>query len=115
MLAKKIRKITDPGTLMQSIFADLAGDVRVGESGMDLKPIGAIDSAKRVGEGTSVLVYNAGGSTAFGKFGVQTVTAPTGPSDGIPILASEKFMCNSGPDAWIIGNSASLYAYTADN
>jgi len=112
---KIITKITDPGKRAQLQFADLACVQRQSESGLDLMPIGPLATAVRVGEGTPVLVYNGGASVAFVSFGDGTVASPSSPANGVPIAPGEKYMLNSGPNAWVRASSASVFGYTGDN
>lgn len=114
MSTKHIRRITDPAKRDQASFADFAQTLRTAEAGLDLTPVGAIAPAVRIGESTPILVFNSGASIAYVAFGAQTVAAPTGPANGIPVLPNEKLMLNSGPNAWIIASSAAVFGYTGD-
>ena len=49
------------------------------------------------------------------SFGVQAMAVPTDATDGIPVLAGEKFMISSGNEAWVRASAAGLFGYTADN
>lgn len=113
---KKIRKrLTDMGTVIQSIFADFAGSIRTSESGLDLQPVGVITAQVRVNQNTPVLVYNSTAGDLFVAFGDDGVAAPTTASNGIPVLAGSTAMFNSGDKIWIRGSAAGLFAYTGDN
>jgi len=111
---RKVRRITDLGTILQSIFADFAGVIKTAESGLNLTPIGALDSAKRIGKNTPILVYNNDTSDHFVTFGADGVSAPSDATDGIPVLAGETMMLNSGDNAWVISDSASVFGYPGD-
>jgi len=112
---KKITRITDPGTIAQARFADEAGVDRVALGGIDLLPIGALGTAVKVEQGSPVLVFNSAGSIAYVSFGAYNMAAPAGPTDGIPIAAGEKYMLNSGSNAWIRASAATVYGYKGDN
>lgn len=111
---KSLRRITDPLKREQLAFADSACVRRTAEAGLDLAPIGAINARKRIGKSCPILIYNAGASTAFVKFGANDVAAASTAADGIPVLAGEKFMLNSGANDHVIGSSSNLYAYVGD-
>lgn len=112
---KKITKVVDIGTVIQSVFAAAAGVVRVAQSGLDLKPLGALNSAKKVGAGSPVMVFNSGASTDYVTFGAATVSAPSGAADGIPIPSQQSVLLNSGDSEWIISKAATTFGYKADN
>lgn len=113
---KKIKKrLTDLGTVIQSIFADIASVVRVAESGIDLAPVGTITAQVRVDENTPVLVYNSTAGVLFVAFGDDGMSAPTAATDGIPVQATSTLMLNSGSSRWIRGSAAGMFAYTGDN
>lgn len=113
---KKIRKrLTDSGTVIQAIFADLASVIRTAESGLDLQPVGSITAQVRVDQNRPVLVYNSTAGALFVAFGDDGVTAPTSASDGIPVLPNSTAMLNSGDKIWVRGSAAGLFAYTGDN
>jgi hypothetical protein len=112
-MAKKINRITDIGKVIQSIFADAAASIRVAEAGLDLSPIGALGSRVRIGPSQPILVYNSG-AIGYIKFGDQTVTAPVNATDGIPVLAGQVFMLNSGSNEWVIASAGTLFGYLAD-
>ena len=78
MAGKKINRVTDGGTVIQAIYADLAGALRMAESGLDLTPVGSITAATRVNRNTPVLVYNSTAGTLFVAFGDASVGAPAG-------------------------------------
>lgn len=111
---RKINKITDLGTILQAIFADLAGTIRMAESGLDLTPVGSITAEVRVNRNTPVLVYNSTGADLFVAFGVQGLSAPADAAAGVPVLANQTAMLNSGDSIWIRGSAAGLFAYTGD-
>lgn len=112
---KKIRRITDPGKVMQSVFADRAGTIRVAEAGLDLKPIGALNTAVRVGPGAVVYVYNAVGAVGYVTFGDQSVAAPANPSTGIPVPGNSYMVLNSGDSEWVRSSAGTLFGYLADS
>lgn len=112
---KKITKVANPGSIQQATFDDEAGVLRVAESGLDLVAIGALGTAIRVGSGCPIMVFNSAGAIAYVAFGVQGMSAPTGPANGIPIQAGEKFMINSGSLEWIRASASTVYGYKGDN
>ena len=112
---KKNTRIVDPGKRDQLLFAGDACTQRNTDAGLDLKPIGQINTAKKVGQSCPVIVFNSGAAVAYIAFGDSSVSAPTGPANGIPVLPNEKFVVNSGKHTHIISNSANAYGYTGDN
>jgi hypothetical protein len=113
-MAKRITKITNPMQIFQAIFGDSAGVVRASESGLDWTPKGAAGTAIRVDQGTPCLCFNSSGSVQFVAFGDQTVAAPSSASNGIPILAGQTFIVNSGEKEWIRASAASVFVFTGD-
>jgi hypothetical protein len=111
---KPVKNITNIGTILQAIFADLSAVIRVAQAGLDWTPKGDLTNAVRVGENTPVMLYNSTGGVLFVAFGDQSMSAPTGATDGIPIAAGEKFVLNSGAKAWVRGSAAGIFAYNAD-
>ncbi len=111
---KKVTSVVNMGTLMQAIFADYAAVIRVAQAGLDWTPIGSITSAVQCGRNTPVMIYNSTGTTLYIVFGSQSVAAPTGPANGVPVLSGQIFVANSGLSSWVIGSAAGLYAYNAD-
>lgn len=111
---KNIRRITDMGTLLQAIFADLAGSIKVSEGGLDLAILGALNTAVRVGPAAVIRVFNAGGATAYVAFGAQGMAAPTGPTDGIPVPAGQYLVVNSGAKEWVRASAATMFGYKGD-
>lgn len=108
-------RVTDPGKILQSEFAFQSGAKRTTNVGLDWVPVGSITSAVQVGPGNAVMVYNSTGATLFIAFGgASTVAAPTAASNGIPVLAGEKFVVSSGSNAWVIGSATGLFAYVGD-
>jgi hypothetical protein len=112
---KKIRRITDLGTIIQSVFADIASVIRVAESGLDMAIVGQITAAQRVGPNTTVWFFNSTGGTLYVAFGAAAMAAPTGAADGFPILAGERFALNSGSNSFARASAAGVFAYTGDN
>jgi hypothetical protein len=111
---KRIRKILDIGSIVQSIFADGAATIRVAESGLDLSILGALGAGVRVGSGAPIMCFNSAGAVAYVSFGVQGLAAPTGPTNGIPVPAGQSIMLNSGDQEWIRSSAATVYGYQAD-
>ncbi len=111
----KLTKITDPAKISQLTFDENAQVRRTAHAGLELTPMGPINTAQRVGPGVPILVFNSGAAVAYVKFGNQSMAAPAGPADGIPILPNEKFVVNSGLLEWIIASSNSVYGYLGDN
>ena len=114
-MAKRVNKVTNPQQILQQTFADKSGVVRQSESGLDWTPKGAAGSAVRVGPGCPILCYNSIGTVGFVTFGVQSMAAPTGPTDGIPILPNSTFVINSGDLEWVRASAATIFVFTGDN
>jgi len=112
---KKNTRIVDPGKREQLLFAGDSCTQRNTEAGLDLKPIGALNAAKKVGQSCPVLVFNSSNVVAYISFGDASVTAPTGAANGIPVLPNEKFIVNSGKATHIIASNANVFGYTGDN
>lgn len=113
-MAKRIKTITSPPQIFQSIFGDKASVVRIAEAGLDWTPKGAANNAVRVDKGTPVLCYNGGAGVAFVAFGAQGMSAPSTAANGIPVLAGQTFVLNSGDSEWVRASSASLFVYVGD-
>jgi hypothetical protein len=111
---KKIRRITDMGTFIQAIFADLAGSIKISEGGLDLSIMGALNTAIRVGPAATIRVFNAGGATAYVAFGIQGMAAPTSPLDGIPVPSGQYLVVNSGDKEWVRASAATMFGYQGD-
>lgn len=111
---KKINKVTDLGKIRQAVFADEASVNRHSESGLDWTPIGDVATAIRVGQAAPVLAFNSTGAVLYVAFGDEGMAAPTGPANGIPVAAGEKFVINSGANEFIRSSAAGLFAYKAD-
>lgn len=112
---KKIKKLTDIGTIQQAVFADNASVNRVAEAGLDLLPVGSLSNAVRIGEATPIMIFNSGGAVAYVAFGAQDMAAPSGPTNGIPVPAGQLLMLNSGASAWVRASAATVYGYKGDN
>ncbi|MCH7925797.1 MAG: hypothetical protein IIC51_09720 [Planctomycetes bacterium] len=77
--------------------------------------MGVLTAAVRIKENTPIMIFNSTGGVIFVAFGAQAMSAPTDATDGIPILAGETFMLNSGNEAWVRASAAGVFGYTADN
>jgi hypothetical protein len=113
-VTRKITSITNVGTLIQAVFADLAAAIRVAQVGLDFTPKGALTNAVRVGENQAVMIFNSAGAVGYVSFGSQSMGAPTGPTDGIPVAAGEKIVLSSGSNAWVRGSAATIFGYVGD-
>lgn len=113
-LTKKVNQVTNMGTLMQAIFADLAAVIRVAQAGLDWNPLGDCTAAVQCGRNMPVMLYNSTGAVLYVKFGAQNVTAPTTAANGIPIAAGEKFVASSGVNSWVIASAVGIFAYNCD-
>lgn len=111
---KKITSLTDLGTMQQGVFADAATVIRVAQAGLDWNPLGDCSTAKQCQPNTPVMIYNSTGATVFVAFGAQAMGAPTTAANGIPVLAGEKFVANSGVNSWVRASAALVFAYNAD-
>lgn len=111
---RKIRRIVDLGSIMQAIFADLAGVIKTADGGMNWVPKGAATAAVRVGENAPVMLFNSTGGVLFVAFGDQTMGAPADATNGLPVLAGETVVYNSGDKAWVRASAAGIFAYVGD-
>lgn len=111
---KKIRKITDIGTVIQAIFAEEPGAIRVAESGLEWSPIGSLATAKRVGVTSPIRIFNSSGAIAYVAFGDEAMLAPTGPTDGIPVPGGAVVVLNSGAKNWVRSSAGTVYGYQGD-
>lgn len=109
------KKITNLGSIHQNTYSDDAKVLRVAETGHNLAPKGAIATAVKVGDGQPVMVFNSDTNPHYVKFGDESVAAPSGPANGIPIPAGQFLVLNSGANMWIRSDSATVYAYSGDN
>lgn len=114
-MRKKLLKVTDPGRIAQMTYAEDEQTHNTSETGLAWTPVGAISTAVKVQEATSVMIYNDGASTAYFRFGPAAITAPVGAADGIPCPAKQTIIVNSGTKEYVIGTAATLFAYTAGN
>jgi len=110
---KKIKRVVDPAKITQLEFSSESCSMRTSETGLSLVPVGAVGTRVRVGISTAVMVFNAGASVAYVRFGDAAVSSPTGPGDGIPIASGEKLVINSGASEYVIASSASVFAYSS--
>lgn len=116
---RKITKVIDMGRIAQQVFAATASIFRVAQAGLDLAPKGALTAPIPCGKSRPCMIYNSGGATAYIKFGATSADAvPTNAATGIPVLAGEKAILNSGEGEWIICDAttkAAVYAYLDNN
>jgi hypothetical protein len=110
-----MKRVTSTSEITQKTFSDSAWVLKTAQSGLSLQPIGPLNNAVRVGDHQPVVVFNSGATVAYVKFGPQSVSAPTGPADGIPIQPNEKYEVNSGNNEFIRSDSADVYGYASDN
>lgn len=113
-MTKRIKKITNPQQIFQAIFGDSASVVRVAEAGLDWTPKGAANNAVRVDKGTPVLCYNSGAGVAYVAFGDQSMAAPSAATNGVPVLAGQTFVLNSGEKEWVRASAATLFVFVGD-
>jgi hypothetical protein len=110
----KRNRLTDPAKIQQKGFNDQAQVMKNSDGGLSWKPLGAAGTRIRVGQATPIMLYNSTATDAFVKFGDNTVTAPAGAADGIPVLASSTVVHNSGEHSYVIASAGTVFAYTAD-
>lgn len=108
-----MKRILDPAKIFQNLYSDASKVQRTASAGLAIKPMGELSGAKRVGKSATIMVYNSDGATLYISFGSQSVTAPTGPGNGIPLEKGEKMFLNSGDDEWIIASSDKAFGYLA--
>jgi hypothetical protein len=110
----KSRIKENPASIDQFSYHPDARVRKNSDAGLPWAPVGAIDSAVKVGANTPVRVYNGNAAVQFVIFGDASVAAPTGAADGIPVKAGESVVFNSGLNAYVRGSVATLFAYTAE-
>jgi len=107
----RTKKITNQAAIGINTFSAKSNAVRVGRAGIALLPIGPLGAAIRVGPGNTLEVYNSTASVVFVSFGIQTMSAPVGPADGIPVLPNSYRELNSGDSQWVRASSSSAFGY----
>jgi hypothetical protein len=115
----KNNKLTNPSEIQQHIYSPNSKAQRNADVGLVFTPKGLVKNSATVRLGregsNTVMIYNNTTSVVFVKFGDKDVSAPTSGLDGIPVLAGEKFVCNSGAGDFIISSSVSgVFAYVAE-
>lgn len=112
-MAKK-NKSVDPARIGITSY-DVAAQVQKNsDAGLSWKPLGTATSAVRVGPHTPVMILNDSGSIKYVAFGNASISAPTGPSDGMPCIHHSPVVFNSGENEYIRASAGNVYVYTAD-
>lgn len=111
---RKVKRITDMGTLFQAIFGDRAGVLKMSDGGLNWTPAGQITAAVRVGENQHVMLYNSTAGDLFVAFGDQGMGAPTTAANGLPVLAGSTVVYSSGEKGWARASAAGVFAYVGD-
>lgn len=77
-----------------------------------LVPRGAANVVQSPGQGRTYAFFNSNTSTVrWVRFGNNTVTAPTGYTDGIPLPPLQYTVLSLGPNTSFIANNADVFAY----
>lgn len=76
-----------------------------------LVPLGSASSLKKIDPGSTVAFYNANSSTKYVKIGSGTITAPTGPADGIALPPLSYTLLAMASDNAFISDHADVCAY----
>jgi hypothetical protein len=77
-----------------------------------LVPLGAANTVQSPGQGRTIAFFNSNASTVrWVRFGNNTVTAPTGYADGVPLPPGEYTILGLGPNTSYIANNADVFAY----
>ncbi len=107
-----MKKITDLGKIIQSIFEDASHVIKTANAGIAVSNAGvALNAALRIGENQPIMIFNSSGSVQYVAFGVSGLSAPSAPTDGIPVKAGDIVFLNSGSYAWVRASAASVYGY----
>lgn len=98
-------------------YVDAAGALKTVPSGHKLSNGGqALNAAVGFDFGKIVAVFNNSNVVTFVATGpTAAVSAPTGPTNGIPVPAYSWLYLSLGDDCYIISNSASVFAYSVDD
>ena len=80
-----------------------------------LTPIGSLATKVALPDlGTTVAIFNPTTGVLYVKFGNNTVTAPTGGADGIPVPAGQYLTLASGPYGYVIASGA-VFGYLVED
>lgn len=116
--------ITGPGNQAQLRFVESVCSDKVSEAGFNYfygasnaeGLLGSIVGGVTVPQFRPILLLNNTGATAYVAFGDSGLAAPTGPTNGVPILDGQVLMLNSGDNIRLRSSAASLvYAYVAED
>lgn len=76
-----------------------------------LTPVGDASTSLPRLPGSTMVFFNADNSIHYVKFGGSTVTAPTGPADGIPVPPGTLLTLGFGDNTNVISDTNDVYAY----
>lgn len=107
------RSAVDMGQALSNSFNQYSGGLKSTASGPALEVLGTLDSAKAVGFGASLWIYNNSGAVGWVAFYTAPAAAPTpsGLTNAIPVPANSYIQVNSGTDNLVIGSAVTLGAY----
>lgn len=109
------KQIVPPSTQVQETYSAEAKAQRQAEAGLYWTPMGALNAAKRGEQGQSIMVFNTDTSVHYVRTGAAAVAAPTGGTDGIPVMAESFLIISLGPDEFLRSDSALVFGYKASN
>lgn len=76
----------------------------------------ALDTAQGYDMGSMLGIFNSDTAVHYIATGPDnTVAAPTGPTDGIPVLPGQMVYVALGDDKYIIADAATVFAYEIDD
>ncbi len=120
---KVVGNSTGPGNQAQLRFNEPACSDKVSEAGLNYfygasnaeGLLGGIVGGVTVPKFRPILLLNNTGALAYVAFGDSGLAAPTGPTDGVPILDGQVLMLNSGDNIRVRSSAASVvFAYAAE-
>jgi hypothetical protein len=111
-LRPKTKITTSAAEIGQLAFNEASYAQRFVEAGGVYEILGAGDTRKRCGKFSSLRIINTAGTWAYVKFGDNTVTAPTGLTDGHGIPPnSEAFLSSGEVGDYVIASAATVGLY----
>lgn len=109
---KKNRYEVEGGEIPLDIsFNKYAGALKTLPLEGQLQPLGPANSAINCDLGDVIAFYNDSSSAKYVAFGDSTVSAPTGPTNGIALKPNDYTYLSVGMNNYFISNSSSVYAY----
>ena len=124
MITKRVKgAATGPGNQAQLKFNEGSCSDKVSEAGFNFfygvsnaeGLLGDIAAGKTVPQFRPVAILNGSGAIGYVAFGDVGLAAPTGPTDGFPILDGQVLVLNSGDNVRIRSSAANIFAYVAED